>query len=78
MAFSVGGQIEWKKIDRGCFEEACRECGLNRKLFMQRLDEKRVLFKDALMRAAEAVHDEGFEDAARMAEKILEVSNASS
>ena len=51
---------------------------MNRKLFMQRLDEKRVLFKDALMRAAEAVHDEGFEDAARMAEKILEVSNASS
>ena len=49
---------------------------IEQKLFMQRLDEKRVLFKDALMRAAEAVHDEGFEDAARMAEKILEVSYA--
>ena len=78
MAFSVGGQIEWEKIDRSCFEEACKECGLNKKLFMPLLDEKRALFKDALMRASETVHDEGFEDAARMAEKILEVSNVTS
>jgi serine/threonine-protein kinase HipA len=78
MAFSVGGQIEWNKIDRSCFEEACRECGLNKKLFMPLLDEKRALFRDALMRAAEVVHDEGFEDAARMAKRILEVSNVTS
>ena len=78
MAFSVGGQIEWRKIGRSCFEDACKECGLNRKLFMPLLDEKRVLFKDALMRAAEVVHDEGFEDAVKMAGKILEVSNVTS
>ena len=45
---------------------------------MPLLDEKRVLFKDALMRAAEVVHDEGFEDAVKMAGKILEVSNVTS
>ena len=45
---------------------------------MPLLDEKRALFRDALMRAAEVVHDEGFEDAARMAKRILEVSNVTS
>ena len=30
------------------------------------------------MRAAETVHDEGFEDAAKMAAKILEVRNVTS
>ena len=58
--------------------EACRECGLNKKLFMPLLDEKRALLRDALMRAAERVHDEGFEDAVKMAGKILEVSNVTS
>ena len=76
MAFSVGGQIEWKKIDCSCFEEACKECGLNKKLFMQRFDEKRAVFRDALRRAAETVRDEGFEDALWMAERILEVRDA--
>ena len=76
MAFSVGGQIEWKKIDRSCFEEACKECGLNKKLFMQLFDEKHALFRDALRRAAETVRDEGFEDALWMADRILEVRDA--
>ena len=76
MAFSVGGQIEWKKIDRSCFEEACKECGLNKKLFMQLFDEKHALFRDALRRAAETVRDEGIEDALWMADRILEVRDA--
>lgn len=76
MAFSVGGQIEWKKIDRSCFEEACKECGLNKKLFMQLFDEKHALFRDALRRAAETVRDEGFVDALWMADRILEVRDA--
>ena len=76
MAFSVGGEIEWNKINRGCFEEACGECGLNKKMFMSRLDEQRANFRVALMQASEAVREDGFEDAASMAAKILEVSDA--
>lgn len=78
MAFSVGGEIEWGKIDRGCFEDACGECGLNKKLFMARLDRMRADFRAALIQAAEEVQDEGFADAGRMAERILEVSDAAS
>ncbi len=78
MAFSVGGEIEWGKIDRGCFEDACGECGLNKKLFMARLDRMRADFRAALTQAAEEVQDEGFADAGRMAERILEVSDAAS
>ena len=78
MAFSVGGEIEWKKVGRSSFEEACKECGLNKKLFMPRLDQMRSQFGSALMQAAETVHDEGFEGATRMAEKIMEVNDAAS
>lgn len=76
MAFSVGGEIEWSKIGRGCFEEACGECGLNKKLFMPRYDHLKGRFNEALLQAAEQVRDEGFEEAARMAAKIMEVNDA--
>ena len=75
MAFSVGGEIEWSKIDRACFETACTECGLNKRLFMSRLDDMKGRFREALLQAAGIVCDNGFTDAARMAERILEVSN---
>lgn len=78
MAFSVGGEIEWGRINRGRFEEACGECGLNKRLFMDRLDRMKDGFRKALEQAAEEVQNEGFADAGRMAEKILEVSDASS
>lgn len=78
MAFSVGGEIEWSRIDRGRFEDACGECGLNRKLFMARFDRMAAEFEGALRRASEEVSDEGFTDAAAMAERIMEVQNAAS
>lgn len=78
MAFSVGGEIEWSKINMDRFEAACGECGLNKRLFMARLDRMRAGFKEALTQAAEEVNEEGFTDAGRMAEKILEVSDVTS
>ena len=76
MAFSVGGEIEWSRISRNCFEDACRECGLNKKLFMPRLDNMRAEFRGALLQAAEEVSASGFTDAAVMARRILEARDA--
>lgn len=78
MAFSVGGEIEWHRITRGCFEEACRETGLSSRMFMARLDSMADAFDGALSRAAEEMQYEGFTDAISMAEKIKEVRNAAS
>ena len=78
MAFSVGGQIEWSKISRSCFEDACKEAGLNKKLFMNRLDEMKDRFPDALSQAAEVIYEEGFVDSVRLAERIMEVRDAAS
>ncbi len=76
MAFSVGGQIEWERIDRACFEEACKEIGLNKRLFMARLDEMDANFDRALSEAAGTMDEEGFDEAEEMAARIREVRNA--
>lgn len=72
MAFSVGGEIEWERIDHKCFENACREIELNRSMFMDRLRHMEERFPAALCEAAEKMQDEGFGEARRMAAKILE------
>ena len=72
MAFSIGGEIEWKKINRSCFEEACRETGLSLKTFMKRYDALKEKFPAALKEAAGAMEAEGFEYAITMADKIME------
>ena len=71
MAFSIGGEIEWKKLDRNCFEEACKEIGLSKKLFMAELDHMAEGFEEALMEAAESMEAEGFSDISAMAHKII-------
>ena len=76
MAFSVGGEMEWAKVDRGCFEGACKEIGLNRRLFMARFDDMRGRFGKALEEAAGVMSDEGFDEADGMAAKIMEVRDA--
>lgn len=76
MAFSIGGEIEWAKIDRKCFEDACGEIGLNKKLFMPRLDDMHERLEGALKEAAGEMSGEGFNEAVGMAEKIMEVRNA--
>lgn len=76
MAFSIGGEIEWAKIDRKCFEDACGEIGLNKKLFMPRLDDMNERLGGALKEAALEMSGDGFNEAVGMAEKIMEVRNA--
>jgi serine/threonine-protein kinase HipA len=76
MAFSVGGEIEWNKIDRRCFEEACKESGLYKKLFMERFDRMREMFRPSLMMAAEVMKDEGYNAAVDLAGKILQRTTA--
>ena len=72
MAFSIGGEIEWKKLNRNCFEEACKEIGLSKKLFMADLDRMAEGFNSALKEAAGSMEAEGFENMGAMAEKIIE------
>ena len=73
MAFSIGGETDWAKINRKCFEEACKEIGLNRRLFMERFDELETGFDTALGEASAEMESEGFGEAVRMAEKIQEI-----
>jgi serine/threonine-protein kinase HipA len=72
MAFSVGGEIEWRKLNRTCFEEACKEIGLSKKLFMPEFDRMAEDFGDALREAAGSMETEGFNNVSVMAEKIIE------
>ena len=72
MAFSVGGEIEWNKLSRACFEEACKEIGLSKKLFMSEFDRMAEYFGRALREAAGSMEAEGFNNISKMAEKIIE------
>jgi len=72
MAFSVGGEIEWAKLSRASFEDACKEIGLSKKLFMPEFDRMAEGFGDALREAAGSMEAEGFNNISAMAEKIIE------
>lgn len=72
MAFSIGGEIDWNKVDRSCFEAAASEIGLNRKIFMERFDELENRFEPALAQAEEEMRDAGFGEASSLANTIRE------
>ena len=72
MAFSIGGETEWCKLDRKCFEQAAREIGLNRKIFMDRLGNLEERFSPALMKAAEEMAAAGYEEVRGLVQRILD------
>ncbi len=72
MAFSIGGELEWSRIDRACFERACDEIGLNRKIFMKRFDDLSERFEPALEAAVEKLTADGFTGAAELARRLTE------
>lgn len=72
MAFSIGGEIEWGKLRRSSFEDACKEIGLSTKLFMSEFDRMAEGFSGALREAAGSMETEGFNNIDAMAEKIIE------
>lgn len=71
MAFSIGGEIDWRKVDRDSFVRAAEEIKLSRKIFMDRFDALAARFKPALMQAAEEMKAAGFEEAGDLASDIL-------
>ena len=71
MAFSIGGELEWDRIDRERFEAACSEIGLNARIFMKRFDTLNSEFESALRHAEEILTGEGFTGAAELAARIL-------
>ena len=73
MAFSIGGELEWDLIDRSCFEAACEEIGLNRKIFMKRFDALDEAFEQALKTAEAKLREEGFTGAGDLAGRIMEM-----
>ena len=54
------------------FEDACKEIGLSKKLFMPEFDRMAEGFGDALREAAGSMEAEGFNNISAMAEKIIE------
>ena len=71
MAFAIGGEIEWSRVDRNCFERACDEIGVSRKIFMKRYDSLEEQFEPALRKAAESLTASGYEESGRLAERLL-------
>ena len=72
MAFSIGGVSEWSELDRGAFERAAKECGLNQKIFMKRFDDMEKRFDSVLHDAADRMADEGYSEARLIADTITE------
>lgn len=72
MAFTIGGEIVWDRIDRACFERACDEIRLNRKIFMGRFDDLCGRFEPALRETAEMLTSKGFTGTKDLAERITE------
>ena len=70
MAFNVGGVYDIDSMDRSCFERACAEAGLSRKLALSRFDKMNGRINDALDQAADELIQEGFERAKLIKEKI--------
>lgn len=74
MAFSIGGEIEWSRIDREAFERAADNIGLSRNLFMKRYDDMAARFRPALIQAADEMQHEGFGEVQQIAGRILGIS----
>ena len=70
MAFAIGGEMDWYKMDRACFERAADEIGLNRRIFMRRFDDMAARFDPALSKAADAMSAAGYTEAAELAAEI--------
>lgn len=69
MAFAIGGEFEWDRIDRECFVRACDEIRLNGKIFMKRFDDLCERFEPALSQASEVLTGEGFTGAKDLADR---------
>lgn len=72
MSFSIGGETNWFRIDRDCFERAADEAGLSKKIFMKRFDVMSGRFDDALKAAAEEMAAEGHIEVLSIADRIME------
>ena len=71
MAFSIGGEVDWRKVNRDSFVRAAEEIRLSKKIFMDRFDTLAARFEPALMQAAEEMKAAGFEEAGDLARDIL-------
>ena len=71
MAFAIGGEIEWSRVDRNCFERACDEIGVSRKIFMKRYDRLEEQFEPALRKAAGRLTAAGYEETGKLADRLL-------
>ena len=71
MAFSIGGEIDWRKVNRDSFVRAAEEIRLSKKIFMDRFDALSARFEPALMQATEEMKAAGFEEAGELAGDIL-------
>ena len=74
MAFAIGGETNWYRINRHSFEIAADDAGLNRGIFMKRFDDLQERFPMALDSAAGELAEDGHGDAAGLADRIRAAS----
>ena len=78
MAFSIGGAVTLDELTRESFGRAAAEAGLGEKMVLGRFDAIADRFRDALHEAASQLDDEGFAQAARIEERILQTAGVRS
>lgn len=71
MAFGIGGEINLSSISRKSFEEAARKAGLGVRMAMNRFDTLAAHLEDALNLASRTLETQGFEEAERIREEIM-------
>ncbi|MCD8151993.1 MAG: HipA domain-containing protein, partial [Clostridiales bacterium] len=71
MAFGIGGEINLDSITGKSFEQAARDAGIGVRMAMKRFDIMAARFEEALKLASETLAVQGFEEAGRIREKIL-------
>lgn len=71
MALGIGGERTLSSISRKTFEKAAKEAGLGVRMAMNRFDAMAAHMEDALKFASETLEAQGFEEAGRIREEIM-------
>ena len=77
MAFSIGGESDWGRIDRECFERAAAGTGLNKKIMLGRFDDLSSRFDGALKQACSELSDAGYSEVTAIADIIRQMRKRS-
>ena len=71
MSFRIGGRLSVDEIGRSAFQDAAREVGLGQRIAMQHFDALADRFEAALQQTAAELTEQGYHQAAAIAQEIM-------